>query len=394
MQSKSSFINRSDLFLIGWVVYYLQGILYEEGGLVSTALLGLLLLVSLLYFFKTIQLSLPVYFKGLNILLLMFTIYGAFHIISNPGTIHYRASGFTLESYEYLKEIWLSLLPIYPFYYFSRKGYINEDKMKIWFYVFLISCTLTFFRSQRDAILVRGVEEVTNNSGYLLLSLLPGLVLFQRKTIMQFVLMTFIMALIFIGMKRGAILIALITLPMLLWRSFTMATKKQKYVFIVLVASFIYLGVSFIKYQMQTSEYLMLRILETEAGESSGRDSLYGFFIHYFFNQDSFFAFLFGNGANATINIFENYAHNDWLEIAINQGLVGVVIYVIYWISFFYTWKKSSNYSIKLGLAIMFVVLLTKTFFSMSYGNMSYVSTCILGFFLAHFRDDVKCSRL
>lgn len=369
-------------------MYYLQGILYVEGGLLSTTLLGLLLFVSLWYFIKTIQLkNLPVYFKGLNILLLMFTIYGAIHILNYPGTVHYRASGITLVNYEYLKEIWLSLLPIYPFYYFSRKGYINEDRIKVWFFVFVISCTLTFFRSQRDAFLLRGVEEVTNNSGYLMLSLLPGLVLFQRKRIIQFILLAYILAFIFIGMKRGAVLIAFLAFPMLLRRSFKLASNKKKIFFVILIAVFVYLGVSFVLYQMQTSDYLMLRILETEAGESSGRDSLYDYFVDYFFNHNSFFAFLFGNGANATLNIYKNYAHNDWLEIAINQGILGIVVYFIYFKSIYKTWKSSTNKNAKVIIALVGFIYFSKTMFSMSYADMTFTVTSVLGFALANTKE-------
>lgn len=344
-----------------------------------------------MYCIRTITLNdLPVYFKGLNVLLLMFTIYGSIHIIMHPGEIHYKESDLVLSSYEYLKTIWLSLLPIYPFYYFSRKGYINERKLKMWFFVFVISCTLTFFRSQRDALLLGGLEQTTNNSGYLMLSLLPGLVLFQRKSIVQFVLLAYILAFIFIGMKRGAILIACFSLPILLWKSFKLATKKQKVIFITLSAILVFFGVLFVRYQMQTNEYIMLRILETEAGNSSGRDSLYGFFVNYFFYENTFFSFLFGNGANTTLNIFENYAHNDWLEIAINQGVIGIFVYLYYWILSFRTWRYSKKGHLRLGLAVLLVVFFMKTFFSMSYGSLTYISTCMFGFFLAH-RNDESC---
>lgn len=385
MQTKSNSFNRCDLFLLGWVVYYLQGILYTEGGILSVALLGLLMFVSIWYFIKTIQQNnLPVYFKGLNTLLLLLTLYGVFHIILNPGTVHYRASGLTMESYEYLKAIWLSLLPIYPFYYFSRMGYLNEKRLKSWFFVFIISCTLTFFRSQRDAILVLGAEEVTNNSGYLMLSLLPGLVLFQRKSIIQFVLLAFILAFIFLGMKRGAILAAIIALPVILWRSFKMASSKQKILFIALALIFVYFGVSFVQDQMQTSDFLMQRIQDTEAGESSGRDSLYGFFIDYFFDHNSFFAFLFGNGANATLDIYKNYAHNDWLEIAINQGALGIAVYLFYFRCFFKTWKMATNEIAISIIALVGIIYFLRTLFSMSYADMTFTVTSVLGYALVN----------
>ena len=35
-----------------------------------------------------------------------------------------------------------------------------------------------------------------------------------------------------------------------------------------------------------------------------------------------------------------NFAHNDWLEILTNQGLVGVVIYGFYWVCFMLTCRS------------------------------------------------------
>ena len=65
-------INRCDLFLVAWVLYYLQGILYPAGGAISITLLGLTLLVSANCAIKVLQWrNNPVYFKGFNMLMLL-----------------------------------------------------------------------------------------------------------------------------------------------------------------------------------------------------------------------------------------------------------------------------------------------------------------------------------
>ena len=55
-----------------WVVYYLQGLLYEEGTMVSQLMLGLNLGLSIFFAVKVyLRKDLPLYFKGLGALLLI-----------------------------------------------------------------------------------------------------------------------------------------------------------------------------------------------------------------------------------------------------------------------------------------------------------------------------------
>ena len=116
-------LNRCDWFIIVWVLYYLQGVVYPTGGAISTVLLGINLLVSINCAIKIWKMpNNPPYIKGLNLLVLMFTIYGFALILMSPSTIYYRMSGKSMASYNYIKAIYLSILPIYAFYYFSLKG--------------------------------------------------------------------------------------------------------------------------------------------------------------------------------------------------------------------------------------------------------------------------------
>ena len=191
---RNSRINRCDLFLAVWVLYYLQGILYPEGGVISLAFLGINLLMSASCTLKVLQWkNNPIYFKGLNMLILLFTIYGFAMVFSSPSTLYYPISGKSMPSYNYIKSIYLSLLPIYPFYYYTKKGYLTAERLRIWGIIFLASVTMSYFQYQREALealFERGsnAEEVTNNTGYLFLSCLPLLVLYRKKPLIQFAL--------------------------------------------------------------------------------------------------------------------------------------------------------------------------------------------------------------
>lgn len=385
-------LNRCDWFIIAWVLYYLQGVLYPTGGAISTGLLGINLLVSIYCAIQVWQMpNHPPYIKGLNILVLMFSIYGFALILLNPSTIYYSISGLSMASYNYIKSIYLSILPIYAFYYFTLKGYLTADRLRWWAVVFCISCVLSYYNYMQQAMerlmeIGSSAEEITNNAGYLFLSLIPIWVLFRNKPFLQYAGLAFCMAFILMGMKRGAILIGGVVVLYLIWQIIRNTKGKQRVIVILLTAVLAVAGVYFVIDVMTSSDYFIQRLEATKEGDSSGRDSLFSFFWTYFTEKAGFLHYLFGRGANGTLEIYDNYAHNDWLEIAVNQGLLGITVYAVYWKQFYSTWRQSTNIDAKTIIAIIGIIYFAKTLFSMSYGDMTYVCTSVLGYALATYK--------
>lgn len=385
-------LNRCDWFIIVWVVYYLQGVLYPSGGALSTGLLAICLLVSAKCAFKVIKWNdNPGFFRGLNLLMLMFTMYGFAYILINPSIVHF-SSGFSVPSYGYIKQIYLSLLPIYAFYYYSRKGYLTKEHLLLWGYIFLFSAAMSYFRTQQEALqalALRGStrEEITNNGGYLFLSCIPLLVLYRKKPLIQFTLLAFVMAFIVMGMKRGAIAIGGVVSLYFMSQAIKNARGKTKFLFISLSVALCLGVVYFFIYMMTTSDYMMRRIEQTMEGDSSNRDILYSFFWSYFTEKADDIHFLIGRGANGTLEIVNDYAHNDWLEIAVNQGLLGIFIYAFYWKKFCSTWRRAINTEAKTILAMVGIIYFAQTIFSMSYGDMTYFCTSVLGYALATYKE-------
>lgn len=385
-------LNRCDWFIIVWVLYYLQGVLYPIGGAISTVLLGINVLVSIYCAIQVWQMpNHPPYIKGLNLLVLMFSFYGFALILLNPSTIHYSISGMSMASYNYIKSIYLSILPIYAFYYFTLKGYLTADRLRWWAVVFCISCVLSYYNYMQQAmkkLLEIGslADETTNNAGYLFLSLIPIWVLFRNKPFLQYAGLAFCMAFILMGMKRGAILIGGVVVLYLIWQIIRNTKGKQRVIVILLTAVLAVAGVYFVIDMMTSSDYFIQRLEATKEGDSSGRDSLFSFFWTYFTEKAGFLHYLFGRGANGTLEIYDNYAHNDWLEIAVNQGLLGITVYAVYWKQFYSTWRQSTNIDAKTIIAIIGIIYFAKTLFSMSYGDMTYVCTSVLGYALATYK--------
>ncbi len=331
----------------------------------------------------------PVYFKGLNLLLALFTVYGIVYIMFSPSTVKYPIPGISVQSYNYLKSIYLSMLPIYPFYYLSRKGYLTSDRLKVWGVVFLVSIVLSYFRMQREALellLDKGssAEEVTNNSGYLFLAYIPMLVVYRAKPLVQFGILGFVMVFIVMGMKRGAIAIGVIASAYFMWQAIKNSKGKYRFLFVFLSVALCVVVVYFFLYKMSSSDYMMQRIEDTMEGNSSGRDDLYSHFWNYFVNDATPMQFLFGRGANGTLEIYKNYAHNDWLELAVNQGILGISVFVVYWKNLYSTLKRAINTDAKTILAMVMLIFFAKTLFSMSYTDMTYVSTSVFGYALAN----------
>ena len=385
--------NLCDGFLLLWVVYWMQGLVYTEGSAVSQLILAANLGLSIFFTIKLLlsQEPMPFYFKGMSILLLMFSFYGIIPIMEGR-TFFIAATGNEVESYNYLKAIYISFLPIAPFYWFARNGYLSLSRLRAWTFIFVISATMTYIKMGLQAIEEMGLyrsdlNERTNNGGYFVLWLLPALFIFRQKLI-QFVLLAYVMLLVAASMKRGALLCGAICSAYFMFIVLKQATPQQRKWLLLAIAIFIIAGIVGFLVLMGDNLLLMQRIEDTLDGKTSNRDNLYGEFIEYLFHRQSLLTMIIGNGANSTLEISENYAHNDWLEIGANQGIIGVGIYLFYFITFWKTIKSVLVPYIKAGLILLLLILILRSMFSMSYTAMPYIGAAYLSVFLAHSDDN------
>ena len=384
-----AWINKANIFVFAWCIYNSQGIFFPKGTLFTQVLVVLLILISLYYMFVVnirYRKNLPIFFRGLNLLIFMFTLYGTYLIIGGYDSSEYAKQ---VDSSSYLKGIYISLLPIYPFFAFFKEKLIDEKRILVWIVVFFVLATGEYFENQRMMLLAamqRGstAEEFTNNAGYTFLALIPACVFFYKKPLLQYFGLGYCMIFLLMGMKRGAVLIGIVCLIWLLWNNLKSSNVKKKLFLLLLTTVLCSIGYLFVHWRMEDSTYFQKRIEKSLEGNSSGRDQIYSSMIDYYWNETGPLQFVFGTGANATLKVGKNYAHNDWLEIAVNQGMIGLFIYMLFW--FFWIREcsfKSSNIQINLAMNLLFVICLLKTFFSMSYGDMTISMTFIMGRCLA-----------
>ena len=318
--------NICNIYIFLWCLYNLQGTLYARGTIISQLLLILLLFISFFYYFRLlIYHHLPLVLKILSCLFFIWTIYGFVIIVYGNGVQR-------VLNYSYLKNIYIALLPIFVFYCFVKEGLLSESLLKKWSIVFLILGIIRF-NTYSDESLARAIErgsnqeEFTNSKAYVIVAVMPLLPLFYKKPVFQYVLLGICLLYTFLGVKRGAILSGVVCSVWFIYESFKEKRNNGANIWRLLLTTIFIVGIVYAIQQMVlSSDYFIKRFDATMDGNSSGRDKLFITYGTFFINQTNVFHILFGNGADATMRLLNEFAHNDWLELAIDNGLVVVVL--------------------------------------------------------------------
>lgn len=377
--------SQCNIYIGLWLLYNLQGTLYTSGSLLSQMLLAIILVWSLFFFFKVnLRQSLPAYVKGLNLLLIMFVFYGALLIISGKQLYISETGVSSVRNIDYLKSIFVSLLPIYPMYYYSSRNQFTYRHLYMWLYFFIVVVFLQYFRTQREMLMMTTSDEITNNSGYLFVALLPCLAVCKRKKFLQYILLSVFVFFILASVKRGAILIGIIASVFIIIYNILNSSRKTRIWTLLLSILILCISWQAVSHMLETSEYFLLRMEQTFEGNDSNRTSMYQNLYDVFKTQSTFMQMLFGRGAWGTLTVNMNFAHNDWLEILINQGLIGILVFIVYWVSFYKECRNAKRSpSSRFCLFLIFFICISKTIFSMSYSDMNIYLVSVLGLALA-----------
>lgn len=382
----NNIIKQENIYTLVWCLYYMQGVLYAEGSMISQCLLVVFFMMSMFYFVRVFQLRhVNKVIRALQVLAIMFGAYGIMRFSENTQGWLYVNSATT-----YFKEYELSIMPVFAFYYFSRTWRINSQ----WFFksslLFFVTAIASYYYQEMQALFRESNDEITNNAGYFIVSLLPVVAFFRKKVLYQYAALLLIFCLAVLAMKRGAIIVAIVGCSFFVWESFRKAKGKRKLLYILLGTAVVVAGVMYFRHQLETSDYMQIRLASTMAGDMSSRESMYPEYLSFFFRNSTVAEYIFGYGADGTLRNMGDYAHQDWIETLMNQGIFGVILMLCYWIALLYTcaesfYKRYTNVALILGLFI--IIYLTKSMISMSINGMTLFSTSALAFALAAMDD-------
>lgn len=365
------------VFFSVFVIYYLQGLLYPSGSLISQGCLLIFLLLSLFYTIKVMS------NKRIGSFVVCLFVFVLLEICYAFFSKNYHVGGDVVTNMSRLKLILMSLLAFFPSYCWASRGEMPLNYMKSFFLICFVVMVFRFFNMKTMMQVALDREEITNNSAYFFVHLMPSIILFSQRRILPVLLLAFSLLFVIIGAKRGAFIIAVVVLLIYVWyRSRLCRSQKGRVRLLLLVAmcvgvvSYSSLGVFW------KESHIFERLLELEEGGVSNRDVLYMGIWNYWYNCDSIIHYFFGFGFNSSVDIVGNLAHNDWLELLSSSGLLGVGIYMLVFYTLFKTCQDKQLNNHERAICIMvFVVWFCLTIFSMGYTDMVF-EMILLGYVL------------
>lgn len=367
----------------------MNGILYPTGIInivLQFILLAWALCVSLRYLL--LVKGKPALLNITFLLVLMYVIYGSIYMLFGEKYVIIGLDT-SPSRYGYLQNALNSLLPIYLFYDYSKRKFLTEQRIKLYFGFFLLIYIVLFWKNYNEMLILTATmgedrDEFTSNIGYRFLILFPFLYFWNKRTIFQYVAMAILFLFILMGMKRGAILIGSICFIFFIYHNWNNTKQFRNKLIIILSTLALFSGiVYYVQTMLETSDYFVSRIEQTLDGNSSGRDIIYSKIKTAILEEPSSLKLIFGHGANSTIAFAGNYAHQDWLEIACNNGLIGVIIFALFFVVFYVSVVKSRRTCPKYisnAFFILFLICLCKSMFSMSIQNMAIAQTLLIGY--------------
>ncbi|MEB8344828.1 O-antigen ligase family protein [Flavobacteriaceae bacterium KMM 6898] len=271
------------------------------------------------------------------------------------------------------KAILGALLGFYPFYYFAYKGRINYKTFELFLIVIIPIIILQFFYNQANYIDKFDNENVVNNVAYLFVLILPFLFLIRNR-IIALTLLAVILYFVIQGAKRGALFAAgLGTMAFIYYIfkniKFSSKIKRIRLYFTIFSGLLVVVYLGFKK--LFENEFLLSRLDALSEGNTSNRTEIYATIFNFWYSTDNFMNFIFGFGFGSSLEITGGYfAHNDWLELLSNFGVIGVLIYLFLIFSTI-SYIRNNNHSLQNRMMLLSIVLI---WFFMTMVSMWYTS--------------------
>lgn len=255
-----------------------------------------------------------------------------------------------------------SLLVVSLFAWLADKGALNDRFFSIVGFVFIIASIIGFYHYRVMVLTNQDWDldsDFTNNSSAIFLMLIPMLFLLKNNVQKWLTLMICIFFLV-LGAKRGNILAAFI--PILLFVSFVLKNNRHSAIKTVFVIVLIVIA-GFVVYRWTVNnDYLMHRVEETAEGNSSGRDIIYANIWNTWYYSDNMWNYLFGYGYQSG-----GSAHSDWLEILMDYGLLGILLYLMIFIALTRQILRTKNLQLKYTLISASIIWFFKSVYSMGF---------------------------
>lgn len=342
----------SILICIGIYIYiYFNSILLvmfttrEETGIDSNPFLvsiktatGLYVIIASLIFYHLN----PHRLKTVGIIFFIFSLYMIIHVIfdKNTKTILNYFSQFVSMS------LWIYIY-LFFFTYFSKYNYNHSLKRFIYFFTIYF---FSLFLYNYITITQHGITFSMIES-YFCIMMLPFILLIDKHKIL---LLIIFIAVILAGKRTGTIALILTYVYYQFLSHHNLSGKVKAILTIIVISLIVYFTASL----FFEEQFLRLidRFMNIKDDGGSGRDQLFADVLNLI-QQSPSNEYLFGHGYNSVIQKLDFSAHNDFLEVLYDYGLLGFILYLSIYISLVIKIKKIKH-NRKLRNATIISVLL------------------------------------
>lgn len=309
-------------------------------------------------------------FSGIEKAILMFTglnliYFFVSYLWSNPST---NTLGNTLYA----------LLAFVMFAFLGKKGILTHKFILVSAILLTVAAIPSFYNAQQLALtkIASESDETTVNASTIFLMLLP-LLFCLRNRFVSLVLFCVYLFFLISGAKRGNILAAVIPAVLYAWMLYK-ENKKNVFKISVFIIAIVAVAL-WVKDLILSNNYLLSRYEQTLEGNTSGRDVIYSIMWNMWSGTDSIVNLLFGFGYNGTFlySPIHKFAHNDWLEILVDFGLLGALFYAAIFISFARLYFRLDRGYPRLVCIAIVSIWFMKTLYSMGFTDQTLVLMAI-----------------
>lgn len=347
------------------VIYFLQGSLYPSGSIVSQGALVISILFNSYYFVKVVISKNKLSFIN------WWSIFIAFIVCGFVLTGEYTNPLFVSQ----LKNILYFMTGFYPIYYWTSNGLLTGNHLRNLLLVLLPVFIVSFFTSQVTLKIEENSENVVNNASYMFVSLLPFLFLLNKR-ILSLSITLLILAFLVIGSKRGALLIGGVVAIMILYYNLKYTQGKNIFSKLrntILVSVVLCLGLYYLIDVVESNNYVFDRL----ESKHSTRPENYLALFNNWYNSTTYADLLFGYGYFSSPHYTPEgvMAHNDWLEMLNDFGLIGIVLYAImlfYYSKVIFELKETKHKYISFSILLIWIFVSMLSMWMNNYVNVTY----------------------
>ena len=271
------------------------------------------------------------------------------------------------------KGILVMSLSFYPFYFLSRMNKLKKEHLIKLFWMLLAVYILQFYKNESAIQINENSDNIVNNVSYLFVSLIPFIFLLNNKRLIGWAIMLLIMIFVIQGAKRGALITSVIGMALFFYYKIN-NVEKSKRIKTFIFSALAFLTVSYYSYvKFINNTFFTNRMVALSEGNNGGRDDIYNMIFNSWVTSSNLFNFnfIFGFGfAGSQKLVGGSYAHNDWLELISNLGLIGLCLYLYL---FYVVIRIIMNNDFGADKRILFLTV-TIIWFVISLGSMWYTN--------------------